>query len=90
MLLSSIIGFWRVKRWEQTVSGPPSVAQIEEDQQLRQNLQRIFGIPFTQADEDDASRVHQDEENRATPSSLPIENERQARLTRDLEAAGLV
>lgn len=87
MLLSSIIGFWRVKRWEQTVTGPPTVEQLEEDQRLRHNLQRIFGIPLH---EDDASRVPQDEENPATPRVLPTQNERQARLARDLEAAGFL
>ena len=74
LLLSSIIGFWRVKRWEQTVAvtSPPTVEQLEEDQQLRQNLQRIFGIPFSQR------REHQDEE---TLSERQVE--------RDLQAAGL-
>ena len=74
LLLSSIIGFWRVKRWEQTVTvtSPPTVEQLEEDQQLRQNLQRIFGIPFSQR------REHQDEE---TLSERQVE--------RDLQAAGL-
>jgi len=99
LFLSSIIGFWRVKRWEQTVTGPqqtavtgaPTVEQIEEDHQLRHNLQRIFGIPFThQPREDELSRVHQVDENPATPSALQIQNVRQARFARDLEAAGLV
>ena len=91
LLLSSVIGFWRVKRWEQTVASPPTVEQLEEDQHLRQNLQRIFGIPFSQPLEGNQSRVHHDEENPATPSALPMQSiERQARLARDLEAAGLV
>jgi len=84
LLLSSIIGFWRVKRWEQTVAGPPTVEQLEEDQHLRHNLQRIFGLP-----QDIPSSVPQDEENPAPPSALSIQHERQARLLRDLEAAGL-
>lgn len=91
LLLSSVIGFWRVKRWEQTVARPPTVEQLEDDQHLRQNLQRIFGITFTQPREDNQSRVHQDEENPATPSTLSAQSiERQVRLARDLEAAGLV
>ena len=92
LLLSSIIGFWRVKRWEQTVAGPPAtVERLEEDHQLRQNLQRIFGIPITQPHEDNQSRVHQDEENPATPSAPPMQStDRQAMLTRDLQAAGFM
>jgi len=91
LLLSSIIGFWRVKRWEQTVTSPVTVAQLEEDQQFRQNLQRIFGIPFTQTHEDsNQSSVHQDEENPATPSALPIQSAERQRLHRNLEAAGFM
>ena len=45
---------------------------------------------MTQPREDDTSRVHHDEENPATPSTLPTQNGRQVRLARDLEAAGLV
>jgi hypothetical protein len=45
----------------------------------------------TQPHEDNhQSRVHQDEEDPETPSALPIQDQRQARLARDLEAAGLV
>lgn len=60
LLLSSIIGFWRVKRWEHSVrtpAAPPTTEQVEEDQHLRQNLQHIFGISFVQS-----SRAHQEED----------------------------
>jgi len=96
LLLSSVIGFWRVKRWEQTVTVQQlqevrqlqEVERIEEEQHFRHSLHRILGIPFTQPHGD--TRVHRDEEDPVTPSVLPIQDERQARLARDLEAAGLV
>jgi len=89
LLLSSIIGFWRVKRWEQSVRPPAvssTVEQVEEDQYTRRNLENVFGISFAQPPEDD---VHQEEStNRATvPTQSSLTH---ARLTRDLRAAGLL
>ena len=78
LLLSSIIGFWRVKRWEHSVrtpAAPPTTEQVEEDQHLRQNLQRIFGISFVQSDQ---SRAHQEEDptdplDPVDPGTLPMQ-----------------
>jgi len=81
LLLSSIIGFWRVKRWEHSIrtpAAPPTTEQVEEDQHLRQNLQRIFGISFVQSDQ---ARAHQEEDptdpidlvDPVDPGTLPMQ-----------------
>jgi len=96
LLLSSIIGYWRVKRWEQSVRAPatpPTAEQIEESQRLRQNLQRVFGISFVQP-EDSQSSANQEEEDPTdpiNPSAVPTQGSgRQVRLARDLQAAGFM
>ena len=83
VLLSSIIGFWRVKRWERSVRTPvvpPIVEQVEADSSVRRNVEHVLGISFVQPSEDNQSRVHQEESSSSA----------QARLTRDLRAAGLL
>jgi len=90
LLLTSIIGFWRVKRWEQSVRPTPvlAVEQVEEDRHVRQNLEHVFGISFAEPREDNQSRVHQ--EGSTTPLA-PVQSAAvHARLTRDLRAAGLL
>jgi hypothetical protein len=54
LLLSSIIGYWRVKRWEKSVRTPtlpPTAEQIERDQNIRRGLEEVFGISFQDSHE---------------------------------------
>jgi len=49
LLLSSIIGYWRVKRWEKSVRTPtlpPTAEQMERDRNVRRGLEEVFGIRF--------------------------------------------
>ncbi|EAU85513.2 metal homeostatis protein bsd2 [Coprinopsis cinerea okayama7 len=78
LLLSSCVGFWRVKRWESSIRAPvpePSTASdLERDQAIRVNISRVFGFD-----------LHDD---RNPPSQQALEAE--ARLQRDLQRAGLL
>lgn len=77
LLLSSLIGFWRVKRWENALRTPPvpvTAEDVERDRETRRNIEHAFGIGFSR-----------DEEETQT-----VEAAAEARLTRDLRAAGLI
>jgi Protein of unknown function (DUF2370) len=81
LLLSSVIGFWRVKRWERSirsVSSPISPEEIERDIAMRRNLETAFGISFAE------------EENRENRAREAYALAQEQRLTRDLRAAGLI
>ncbi|KAK7051582.1 hypothetical protein VNI00_004561 [Paramarasmius palmivorus] len=108
LLLTSFVGFWRVKRWESsirksagssanTASGgtpgeqPYTREQLEQEQEVRRNLETVFGISF---DPDTRQplpthTVHVDEHGHTVvvPSREYLE---EMRLTRDLRAAGLL
>ncbi|KAK7454626.1 hypothetical protein VKT23_011379 [Stygiomarasmius scandens] len=109
LLLSSTVGFWRVKRWENSIRSsassnasalpPPNQRnfltreEVEQDIVMRRNLESVFGIPF---EEDEIpggrgpeTRVHFDENGHAIviPGQQALE---EARLARDLRAAGLL
>jgi len=76
LLLSSIIGYWRVKRWERSIrsaSTPITPEDIERDTAIRRNLESVFGISF-------------EEDNRRAQDAYA----REQRLARDLRAAGLI
>ncbi|CAA7267116.1 unnamed protein product [Cyclocybe aegerita] len=76
LLLSSVIGYWRVKRWEQSVRPPPpppTAEELQRDRDVRRRLEEAFGIPF------------------GDPPSPTVQSQAEdARLTRDLRAAGLL
>ncbi|EPQ54355.1 hypothetical protein GLOTRDRAFT_111649 [Gloeophyllum trabeum ATCC 11539] len=83
LLLTSLIGFWRVKRWERSIrqaSQPQTVTpeELERDRAVRRNLEIVFGIP-TEEDENAERRG-------ISPEALAAEE----RLTRDLRHAGLL
>lgn len=90
-MLSSLVGFWRVKRWEATIRQPPpprgpfTAEDIERDRSVRHNLQVIFGIPF----DDDFDNVRRDESGNQVgiPSAQELDD---TRLARNLRAAGLI
>jgi hypothetical protein len=76
LLLSSVIGYWRVKRWERSIrsaSTPITPEDIERDIAVRRNLESVFGVSF-------------EEENNRTHAAYA----REQRLARDLRAAGLI
>ncbi|KAL1744462.1 hypothetical protein HDZ31DRAFT_64056 [Schizophyllum fasciatum] len=106
VLLTSVVGYWRVKRWERAIRGtaqaPPPRAQrlspevIERDREIRRNLEAVFGIASEDEIEGDARRraemerrVQQDESGNVIvlPARETLEEQR---LTRDLQAAGLL
>ncbi|KAF9048412.1 hypothetical protein BJ165DRAFT_1459314 [Panaeolus papilionaceus] len=69
LLLTSTLGFWRVKRWEQSVRTPPPVPtaeQAERDRNIRRNLEDVFGIQFDDHDTATAAYHQRYEERLAT------------------------
>ncbi|KAF9496800.1 hypothetical protein BDN71DRAFT_1468331 [Pleurotus eryngii] len=97
ILLSSSIGFWRVKRWETSIraasqrSEPITPEDVARDVAIRRNLYSVFGFGVP---EEDTRRgdpgVHAEDENGnviVIPSQEALE---EARLARDLRAAGLI
>lgn len=86
LLLSSLAGFWRVKRWEKSIRasnpGPGSV-DIERDSAIRRNIENIFGTGFVE-------ELHQQQVRQEDPVITEQQALAEARLTRDLRAAGLI
>ncbi|KAF9000591.1 hypothetical protein BDQ17DRAFT_1359188 [Cyathus striatus] len=93
LLLSSIIGYWRVKRWESSVRTPPpptTPEDIERDIAIRRNIENVFGISFAE-DDDERNRQHYVRDEQGNLVTIPShEALEEARLTRDLRAAGLL
>ncbi|KZT73622.1 hypothetical protein DAEQUDRAFT_683925 [Daedalea quercina L-15889] len=84
LLVASIIGFYRVKRWEKSIrqaANPPvsrSTEQAQQDVETRLNIERVFGI-YDYAEHAEPP----------TPTTAQL-NEAEARLQRDLREAGLL
>lgn len=85
IFITSLIGFWRVKRWESSIrasnaQGSPTPEEIERDITTRRNLEEVFGLPL--------------EDMSSSPQTLPRIPTRaeldEARLRRDLQAAGMI
>lgn len=97
LLLSSIIGFWRVKRWENSIRStsspsPLSPEDIERDIAIRRNIENVFGLGYQEAEDSDvigAQHVRRDEHGSIIVIPPP-ELLEEARLARDLRAAGLL
>ncbi|KAJ8521090.1 hypothetical protein ONZ45_g2161 [Pleurotus djamor] len=102
ILLSSIIGFWRVKRWEKSIRAanqppePVTPEDIERDLAVRRNLLSVFGFGMPEAEQGpiptgpaNAGVTREDENGNVIviPSQEALE---EARLARDLRAAGLI
>lgn len=69
-----------MKRWEKsirTASEPITPEAIERDIAIRRNIESVFGISFVEDDESRNARAH-------------LQAQEEARLTRDLRAAGLL
>jgi len=88
LLLTSFLGYWRVKRWERQIlrsATPPPPEAIERDRVVRQNLERIFGMTAVlSAREWDIERGDRD----PLPDA-PLSAEEQ-QLRDSLRAAGLL
>lgn len=88
LLLSSVVGYYRVKRWEHsiraTATTPPSSEDHIHHDEIRRNIERAFFIPYDEADENQERRGDEEEE-----PETPM-NEAEARLAADLRAAGLI
>ena len=96
LLLSSCVGFYRVKRWEASIRAaslpqePLTPEQRARDEQVRRNIELAFGFTGL-VDEDEPESppapsepaVDENDERRAA-------TEAELRLTRTLEAAGLL
>ncbi|KAH9481429.1 Metal homeostatis protein BSD2 [Psilocybe cubensis] len=95
LLLSSIIGYWRVKRWEKSIRAPvtpPSAEQVEHDAAVRRGLENIFGISIggpPGQQQHQPTIIHGDEFGNTIviPSQSALED---ARLQRNLRAAGIL
>lgn len=93
LLVSSLIGYWRVKRWEASVRSSqtqaPTPEQIERDRVVRRQLEHVLGIPNFLPGADPNSRIRFDEHGDMLiiPDAEALAD---ARLARDLQAAGLV
>jgi hypothetical protein len=89
LLLSSLAGFWRVKRWEKSIrtSSCPAVRtleDIERDIATRRNIETIFGTGFV---EEERQPQRERREDIVIPDRETLAEER---LARDLRAAGLI
>ena len=80
LLFTSIVGFWRVKRWEMSIraasqpQAPMTPNDLAREVQVRRNIESLFG--FT------------DDREIETPTDPQVEAE--IRLARHLRAAGLI
>ncbi|OSD06431.1 hypothetical protein PYCCODRAFT_1431436 [Trametes coccinea BRFM310] len=108
LLLSSCVGFYRVKRWECAIriaslpAEPRTPEQRRQDEQARRNIEAAFGIVDLDPEVDSpATSVYPvSQASDTAPGARPLdENERrrlqemaeaEMRLTRTLQAAGLL
>ncbi|KAI0749441.1 hypothetical protein C8Q80DRAFT_1162047 [Daedaleopsis nitida] len=95
LLLSSCVGFYRVKRWESSIraaslpSEPITPEQRARDEQVRRNIEMAFGFSTEPHDEPERpSRRQADDDDDSEPRGNMTEAE--LRLTRTLQAAGLL
>ncbi|KAI0346172.1 hypothetical protein BDW22DRAFT_1352194 [Trametopsis cervina] len=77
LLLSSLAGFYRVKRWERSIRGASQPAQTHDTESRRATDRMIFPMVFT-------PRTPAGHEEAAELSEVEV------RLTRDLREAGLI
>jgi hypothetical protein len=98
-LLSSIIGYWRVKHWEMSIRsshrGSITPDDINRDITIRRNIEQVFGIGMGEGDEEESGARQSSRRNETgeLQHSNPIPDQQtlhDARLARDLRAAGLM
>lgn len=80
-----------MKRWEASLRRPPAdltdPEEIERDQAIRRNIQNVFGITI---EDDDTLTVRLPNNGQELTPSQQAVIAAEARLTRDLRAAGLI
>lgn len=81
LLLSSLAGFYRVKRWEKSIRAASSPQGASPTPEPHRNMNRAFPEIFLFRAED---------ENDERREQRPPMTEADERLTRDLRAAGLL
>lgn len=82
LLLTSVVGYWRVKHWEQSIRSasnrvPVTPEDISRDTALRRNIQHVFGFGTV------------DETNPGPQTEQAVDAEVH-RIARDLRASGLI
>ena len=98
LLLSSCVGFYRVKRWEASIRAasmpeePLTPEQRARDEQVRRNIELAFGFGDLEEEEDPRDRrgAIQEDENARRRAEEAQMTAQELRLTRDLQAAGLL
>lgn len=93
LLLSSILGFARVKRWERSIRTPtpPPVITPEDqqrDEEVRQHLRDVFGFDVITAE--DIQEESPTEAEHPNPNQNPHAAQVEERMRRDLRAMGLI
>lgn len=92
IFLSSLIAYVRIKRWERSIRSPPALVSspspevVERDREIRRNLATVFGIAFGDDERSEEARGMRAVDQR-TREELEAQD---ARLARDLRAAGLL
>ncbi|KAI9439919.1 metal homeostatis protein bsd2 [Lactarius indigo] len=98
LLLTSMIGYFRVKRFEMSVrasrnGGPPALTaeDIRRDMALRRNIEEVFGLSVVYESDGTAATCccGSANANRVQPGGLP-RSSIEMRLENDLRAAGLL
>jgi hypothetical protein len=80
LLFTSIVGFWRVKRWEMSIraasrpEGPVTSTDLAREIEVRRNIESIFGVG----------------DDRELDTTLDPQAEAEIQLARHLRAAGLM
>ncbi|KAF9236701.1 hypothetical protein BU15DRAFT_49635 [Melanogaster broomeanus] len=87
LLLSSLIGFWRVKHWESSIRAsnarsPPTPEDIERTIATQQNLESVLGLVAL-----DGQGMTPSQDMPRIPTQRELD---EARLEHDLRAAGLL
>ncbi|KAI0058674.1 hypothetical protein BV25DRAFT_1810491 [Artomyces pyxidatus] len=97
LLLTSLVGYFRVKRFEMSVRAsrsrgpaPLSTEDLERDRVMRRNLEEVFGITIA---EESVTQTTEHAPPSVTPRALDMgeaRREEELRLEADLRAAGLL
>lgn len=95
LLLSSILGYARVKRWEHSIRTPaPPVTQevLQRDDEVRSRLRQVFGLDFVSEREAEQERINdmeasQNENDNGRPRPVPPHEED---MRRELRSMGLI
>ncbi|KAI0078767.1 hypothetical protein K474DRAFT_1659934 [Panus rudis PR-1116 ss-1] len=92
LFLSSLVGFFRVKRWEKSIrdsanAPPPSPEDLARDAERRRAIQQAFMMPlFDDLDENNARGTHEGGVSTAEEQAIEAE----VLLARNLRAAGFI